>query len=67
MVRLKIAKLYIYRPGHGGIGPTAVPHGGSYSTAHGCTVATATAVTHGGRGPVCFQNFVIFLFQLGWR
>jgi hypothetical protein len=28
------------------------------------TVAFATAVGHGGRGPVCFQNFLIFLFEL---
>jgi hypothetical protein len=26
-----------------------------------------TAMGHGGRGPVSFQKFVIFLFDLGWR
>jgi hypothetical protein len=31
------------------------------------TAAPATAVGRGGRGPVCFQNFVIFLFEPGWR
>jgi hypothetical protein len=31
------------------------------------TVAPATAVGHDGWGPVNFQKFVIFLFELGWR
>jgi hypothetical protein len=44
--------------------PTAVPYGGRGARGN---VAPATAVGHGGRGLVCFQNFVIFLFELGWR
>jgi hypothetical protein len=53
--------------GDGGRVPTAMSHGGSDSTARWCTLATATAVAHGGRGTICFQNFVTFLFELGWR
>jgi hypothetical protein len=33
-----------------------VPHGVTYARG---TVGPATDVTHGGRGPVCFQKFVI--------
>jgi hypothetical protein len=61
----KIAKLYIYYCcGGWRQGPTAVPHGVRYTRG---TVASATAVGHGGRGPICFKKFVIFLFELGWR
>jgi hypothetical protein len=35
--------------------PPKYPHG---------AVATATAMGHDGSGPVCFQNFVIFPFEL---
>jgi hypothetical protein len=31
------------------------------------TVAPPTAVGHGGRGPLSFQKFVIFLFELRWK
>jgi hypothetical protein len=33
----------------------------------GRDLSPATAVGHGGRDPVCFQKFVIFLFELEWR
>jgi hypothetical protein len=56
----KLQKYKSTAVGHGDSGPTFVPHGVSYSTVRGCTVATATAVAQGGSGPICFQNFVIF-------
>jgi hypothetical protein len=63
MIRKKITKLYIWRRGGRRQGPTAVPHGGMSTRG---TVAPVTAVDHGGRGTICFQNIVIFLFELGW-
>jgi hypothetical protein len=38
-------------------GPTAMPHGVRGASN---TVASATAVGHGGRGQVCFQKFYFF-------
>jgi hypothetical protein len=66
MVRKNIAKLYIYRSGGRWQGPTAVPHGGSYTRGTVAT-ATATGVDHDDMGPICFQKLVIFLLELGWR
>jgi hypothetical protein len=64
IVRKKFVKLHIYRGGGRRQGPTAVPHSVTYPRG---TVALAFVVGHDGRGLVCFQKFVIFLFELGWR
>jgi hypothetical protein len=45
-------------------GTCHVPHGGRGARG---TVEPPTAVGHDGRGLVCFQIFVIFLFELEWR
>jgi hypothetical protein len=29
------------------------------------TVVSAIAVVHGGRGPICFEKIIIFLFDIG--
>jgi formyltetrahydrofolate synthetase len=48
-------KNYIYRRG-----PTAVAHGGSYSTTHGCNVATATTMATSVGDQAVFKNSYIF-------
>jgi hypothetical protein len=58
MVRKKICKTIHLAPW----GTAA----GTYWKVRG-TVAPPTVVGHGGMGPVSFQKFVIFLFELGWR
>jgi hypothetical protein len=40
-------------------------HGDGDSMSTRGTVEPATVVGHDGRGPLCFQKFVIFLFELG--